>query len=476
MTDNIPLKDLNESSENGGQRSSTETFDLYQKKEKIYTRKIEGFYQRLRLFTGWPLLLGYFALPWINWDDRQSVLFDLPNRQFHIFEITFWPQDFMLLGWLLIIAAFALFFVTTWLGRVWCGYTCPQTVWTSIFMWAEQVTEGDRNARVKLDKQPWTAQKIIKKTLKHGIWLGVSLITAITFVGYFTPIKELVSQLALLNMGPWEAFWALFFTVATYGNAGWLREQVCIYMCPYARFQAAMFDQDTLIVSYDPERGENRGSRKQGQDYKTAGLGDCIDCQLCVQVCPTGIDIRDGLQYECINCALCIDACNGIMDKMDYPRGLIRYTTEHKLEHKSGGIMRPKLMGYGFALIIMSLMFAYTIGSRTPLELDIIRDRNQLYRETSEGLIENTYTLKVLNMSQNEMSYQIRIDGLEHFRLKGGSGIDVAAGEILSIPVRVEIDPALLPNVNVPIRFEVSAQDQSVSVSEETRFLGPRIR
>lgn len=476
MTNKIPVKELDKDSEDKQQTSTPETFDLYQKKEKIYTRKIEGFYQRLRLFTGWPLLLGYFLLPWISWDGRQSVLFDLPNRQFHIFDITFWPQDFMLLAWLLIIAAFGLFFITTWLGRIWCGYTCPQTVWTSIFMWAEQVTEGDRNARVKLDKQPWTANKIIRKTLKHIIWLGVSLLTAITFVGYFTPIKELISNLVFLQLGPWEAFWMLFFAAATYGNAGWLREQVCIYMCPYARFQAAMFDQDTLIVSYDPERGEKRGSRKQGLDYKAMGLGDCIDCQLCVHVCPTGIDIRDGLQYECINCALCIDACNSIMDKMDYPRGLIRYTTEHKLEHNSGSIMRPKLIGYGLALVLMCMMFAYTIGSRTPLELDIIRDRNQLYRETPEGLVENTYTLKVLNMSQQKMNYRLKVEGLKDFNLKGGTEIEVAAGEILSIPIRVEIDPARLPNVNVPIQFKVSAIDQSVMVTEASRFLGPRIQ
>jgi len=476
MSDEIPVKNLAQPADNSVEEARPESFNLYQKREKIYTRKIEGFYQRLRLFTGWPLLIGYFALPWLSWDGRQSVLFDLPNRQFHIFDITFWPQDFMLLAWLLIIAAFGLFFVTTWLGRIWCGYSCPQTVWTSIFMWAEQITEGDRNARVKLDRQPWSVNKVIKKTLKHAIWIGVSVATALTFVGYFTPIKELVVSLAFFTLGPWEAFWLLFFTLATYGNAGWLREQVCMYMCPYARFQAAMFDQDTLIVSYDPKRGEQRGSRKKGAAYKEEGLGDCIDCQLCVQVCPTGIDIRDGLQYECINCALCIDACNSMMDKMEYPRGLIRYTTEHKLEHVSGGIMRPKLIGYGLALLLMSLAFSYAISNRTPLQLDIIRDRNQLYRETSEGLVENTYTLKVLNMSQQSMRYTISVEGIDDLSLKGNTEIELAAGEVLAVPLRVEIDPALLQNINMPIEFRVVATDQSVSASEQTRFLGPRIR
>ncbi|MCF7982251.1 MAG: cytochrome c oxidase accessory protein CcoG [Pseudomonadales bacterium] len=476
MMDKIPVKNTDPTEPSSVGQAHPESFNLYQKHEKIYTRKIEGFYQRLRLFTGWPLLIGYFALPWISWDGRQSVLFDLPNRQFYIFDITFWPQDFMLLAWLLIIAAFGLFFVTTWLGRIWCGYTCPQTVWTSIFMWAEQITEGDRNARVKLDRLPWSINKVVRKTLKHGIWLGVSLLTAFSFVGYFTPIKELVTNMFVFALGPWEIFWLLFFTIATYGNAGWLREQVCMYMCPYARFQAAMFDQDTLIVSYDPKRGENRGSRKKGVDYREKGLGDCIDCQLCVQVCPTGIDIRDGLQYECINCALCIDACNSMMDKMEYPRGLIRYTTEHKLEHESGSILRPKLIGYGLALMLMTLMFAYTISTRTPLELDIIRDRNQLYRETAEGLVENTYTLKVLNMSQQSMRYRISVQGMEELKIKGKTEIEVSAGEILAIPLRVEIDPALLENINVPIEFSVTTLDQSIKVSEQTRFLGPQIR
>lgn len=476
MNDKIPAKNLDQAPGDSVQQAAPESFDLYQKREKIYTRKIEGFFQRLRLLTGWPLLIGYFALPWISWDGRQSVLFDLPNRQFHIFELTFWPQDFMLLAWLLIIAAFGLFFITTWLGRIWCGYTCPQTVWTSIFMWAEQITEGDRNARMKLDKAPWTGKKLVRKTLKHTIWMGVALLTAISFVGYFSPIQGLLIDIVTFNLGPWESFWLLFFTVATYGNAGWLREQVCMYMCPYARFQAAMFDQDTLIVSYDPKRGETRGSRKKSADYKAMGMGDCIDCQLCVQVCPTGIDIRDGLQYECINCALCIDACNRMMDKMDYPRGLIRYTTEHKLEHESGHVIRPKLIGYGLALTIMISMFAYSIVDRTPLELDIIRDRNQLYRETTEGMVENTYTLKILNMSQQNMRYRIDVAGLEHLKLRGEREVEVAAGGVLALPLRVEIDPALLPNVNVAIEFTVNAINEEIQVSEETRFLGPRIR
>ncbi len=302
--------------------------DLYQKREKIYTRKIEGFFQRVRLYTGWPLLIGYFLLPWLDWGNRQSVLFDLPARKFHVLWLTFWPQDMSMLAWVLIIAAFGLFAVTNLAGRVWCGYTCPQTVWTAMFMWIEQKTEGSRNQRIKLDQASWSLNKCRKKFLKHSMWLGLAFFTGLTFVGYFSPIRQLSLDVLQLSVHPMAAFWIAFFTLATYGNAGWMREQVCKYMCPYARFQSAMFDPDTLIISYDRDRGEPRGSRKRTEKSGDIGMGNCVDCQLCVQVCPTGIDIRNGLQYECIGCALCVDACNSVMKKMQYPQGLIRYTTE----------------------------------------------------------------------------------------------------------------------------------------------------
>ncbi|MEZ5524716.1 MAG: cytochrome c oxidase accessory protein CcoG [Pseudomonadales bacterium] len=475
MNDKIPLQDVDQT-DSAVKHAETEEFNLYEKREKIYTRKISGFYQKVRLYTGWPLLLGYFLLPWINWDGRQSVFFDLPNRQFHIVELTFWPKDFILLAATLIISAFALFFVTTWLGRVWCGYTCPQTVWTSIFMWAEQVAEGSRNQRIKMDKSPWSVNKILRKTLKHSMWLGFALLTGLTFVGYFSPIRELLPNMLTFNLGPWEAFWIFFFTFATYGNAGWLREQVCKYMCPYARFQSAMFDRDTLIVSYDPERGESRGARKKEADYKAEGLGDCIDCQMCVQVCPVGIDIRDGLQYECINCALCIDACNEVMDKMEYPRGLIRYTTENKLEHKTEHKLRPKLIGYGAVLVIMIGVFAATILNRATLELDIIRDRSTLYNTTLDGLIENSYTLKVLNKSQENQTYLISVSGIDGLELKGDTRLDVASGELIEVTLRAQIDPVHMPQTNMPIEFKVNTLDESAEVSEESRFIGPAVR
>jgi len=470
----IPLENIDTSDADVVQQIDVEEFDLYEKREKIYTRKIRGFFQRVRLFTGWPLLIAYFALPWINWDERQSVLFDVPNDQFHIFGLTLWPEDLILLAAILIIAAMALLAVTTWLGRVWCGYTCPQTVWTSIFMWAEQVTEGSRNARIKLDQAPWSLNKVIRKTAKHSIWLGVSLLTAISFVGYFTPMRELVPNMFTFTLGGWETFWILFFVLGTYGNAGWLREQVCKYMCPYARFQAVMFDSDTLIVSYDAERGESRGARKKDLDYKAEGMGDCIDCQMCVQVCPVGIDIRDGLQYECINCALCIDACNEIMDKMDYSQGLIRYTTENKLLHKQEHrLLRPKLISFSAVLLIMVGLFVFLLLDRDLIEADVTRDRGQLYQQTNNGLIENVYTLSLLNMDQVSQHYRISLQGLDGAVLKGKTDVEIASGKQMDVLLRVLIDPASLTEMNTPVAFVISSWDKASSVIEETRFIGP---
>ncbi|MEQ8516342.1 MAG: cytochrome c oxidase accessory protein CcoG [Chromatocurvus sp.] len=448
--------------------------DLYQKREKIYTRKIEGFYQRLRLYTGWPLLIAYFALPWISVNGRQAVWFDLPERKFHIFTLTFWPQDFPLLAFLLIIAAFGLFAVTVVAGRVWCGYTCPQTVWTSIFMWIEQKTEGSRNQRIRLDKTPWTVGKALRKASKHGGWLFVAFATGMTFVGYFYPVRDLVVELATLSTGKWQALWTLFFTVATYINAGWMREQVCTYMCPYARFQSVMFDRDTLIVSYDPARGEPRGSRKRSADPAALGLGDCINCDLCVQVCPTGIDIRQGLQYECIGCALCIDACNSVMDKMGYEPGLIRYTSENALEGNRTHWARPRVIGYLTVLALMVGVFSYSVLTRLPLEMTIIRDRNNLYVETQGGDIENMYRIQLVNMDTDAHEFDLTVNGIPQAQIIGDASYSLDAGEVRSITLRVRAQPQFLDAPGTEISFEAIASDMpALRIAAESRFLRP---
>ncbi len=448
--------------------------DLYERREKIYTRKIEGFYQKLRLFTGWPLLLGYFLIPWMTWDGRQAVLFDLPARQFHIFGLTFWPQDFPMLAFLLIIAAYSLFAVTTFAGRIWCGYTCPQTVWTSIFMWIEQKTEGSRNQRMRLDKGPWTVEKVLRKGAKHAGWLFVGFATGMTFVGYFYPIFDHVYDLATLNAGKWQVLWTVFFTIATYVNAGWMREQVCKYMCPYARFQSVMFDKDTLIVSYDAKRGEQRGSRKRSADPAELGLGDCIDCELCVQVCPTGIDIRNGLQYECIGCALCVDACNSVMDKMQYDRGLIRYTSEHQLEGGHTHWLRPRIIGYVVMLCIMLGVFSYNILSRVPAELNVMRDRNQLYVTTDSGAVDNIYTLHLVNMDKAMHEFEITIDGLEGAQIIGDTMHTLDGGEVRTISLRVRAEPDTLDKPNTGFDFRaVATDDPAVQATSESRFMKP---
>lgn len=466
MTNKIEIKDVTE--------DAVTTVDLYQGREKIYVRRIKGFFRSLRVYGGVLLFALYFGTLWLNWDGRQAVLFDLPSRQFHVFGITFWPQDFMLLSWALIISAFALFFVTVLAGRVWCGYTCPQSVWTWIFMFIEEKTEGKRNARKKLDAQPMTLEKFLRKLAKHTFWILVALATAVTFVGYFTPIRSLLPQLLSFSVGGWALFWIAFFTLATYGNAGWMREQVCIYMCPYARFQAVMFDPDTLIVSYDERRGEPRGSRRKGVDPRAEGLGDCIDCDLCVQVCPTGIDIRDGLQYECIGCAACIDACNSVMDNMGYEPGLIRYTTENSLAGERSRILRPRLVGYALALLAMVALFAYVVVTRIPLELSVERGRGTLYQMTNEGLVENSYNLNIMNLSQDDQVYRIHVSGLQEAVLKAPDRVTVLSGRSEILPVRLLIEPKRLTAASSPIEFRVTAEGNAdIQVTTESRFFGP---
>ena len=447
---------------------------MYASAEKIYPREMKGRFDRLSKLATIVLLGLFYVVPWLTWDDRQAVLFDLPARKFYLLGLTLWPQDFPYLAMLLIIAALSLFFFTALLGRVWCGFACPQTVWTEAFIWMEQWTEGTRSQRMKLDKAPWSWNKLRRKGSKQLLWVSFSLWTGFTFVGYFVPIRELGPELLTFSAGGWATFWTLFYGFATYGNAGYMREQVCKYMCPYARFQSAMFDKDTLITSYDDKRGEPRGSRKRGADPDALGLGHCIDCTLCVQVCPTGIDIRDGLQYECIACAACIDACDSVMDKMNYPRGLVRYSTEHSMEKGETRILRPRIFVYATLLLVLVGGLVTSMATRTPIILDVIRDRNFLYRELPDGGIENIYTLKVINQREDARNFRLTVEGVPGIELDDvAEVIIVDGGGVLSLPVRVRA-PAGSAYGIMDVSFSVTdAEDPSITMTEDSRFLGP---
>ncbi|MDS1309786.1 cytochrome c oxidase accessory protein CcoG [Marinobacter xiaoshiensis] len=474
MSNEIPVKQVDPSSEPSGGKKQPETVELYASRKKIYVKEVTGLFQRIRTVSLMALMSMYFLFVWITLDGSPLIHFDLPAREFHLYGATFFPRDFFLLSGMLIICAFGLFFITTLFGRVWCGYTCPQTVWTFIFMWVEERIEGSRNKRMKLDKAPNSREKIFKKSAKHTIWLLIALLTGLTFVGYFYPIRELIADIFTFQANGWAYFWVAFFTAATYINAGWMREQVCLYMCPYARFQSVMFDPNTRIVSYDPNRGEPRGGRKKDVNPEEVDLGDCIDCGQCVHVCPTGIDIRDGLQYECIGCALCIDACDEIMDKMDYPRGLIRYTTENELEGKPSKLLRPRTFGYGAVLTAMIGAIIFVIATRVPAQLDVLRDRGALFSFNGEGRIENSYTLKIVNMSEVPQTFKLSVKGLEGVRILTQTQVSVASGENRSLPTVVDVPPESIPQSNNEIIFHAQSEtDASLKLETESRFVGP---
>ena len=466
---------MNAQPQGGAGGAAPESF--YAAHEKIYPREIQGRYASLRNAAVWVLLGIYYVLPWIPWNGRQAVLFDLPARKFYIFDLTFWPQDFFLMAWLLIIAALTLFFVTAVAGRLWCGYACPQTVWTEAFLWLERVTEGNHSQRRKLDRGPWTREKILRKGAKQFLWVVFALWTGFTFVAYFTPATELGPKLLTFSAGPWETFWVLFYGFATYGNAGLLREQVCKYMCPYARFQSAMFDKDTLIISYDDRRGEPRGGRKRSVDPRAVGLGDCIDCNMCVQVCPTGIDIREGLQIECIACAACVDVCNDVMDKMKYPRGLIRYTTHNAMEERMPlQVLRPRVVIYGALLLALIIGFGVAVGNRSTLIVDVIRDRNMLYRELPGGMVENVYTITFVNKTEVARSYQLSVQGIEGVELGFDLPLPItsAPGEVRRVPMRVQAPAEAVPPGGADITLVVEALGEAPTILErDTRFIGP---
>ncbi|MBC7435534.1 MAG: cytochrome c oxidase accessory protein CcoG [Bdellovibrionales bacterium] len=453
---------------------------LFAATKKVYPRSVSGLFAYWR----WGLValtqLVFYGLPWLEWGQRQAVLFDLGARRFYIFGLVLYPQDFIYLTGLLVISALSLFLFTAVAGRLWCGYACPQTVYTEMFMWIERKVEGERGARIKLDGSAMSLEKLVKKWFKHLIWIGLAMWTGFTFVGYFTPVRELGMEFLQTRMGSWEVFWVFFYGFATYGNAGFMREQVCKYMCPYARFQSAMFDHDTLIVAYDAQRGEPRGTRGRKDDMAAMGLGSCVDCELCVQVCPTGIDIRNGLQYECIGCGACIDACDSVMDKMHYPRGLVRYSTQNVLARiASRGemlrhVLRPRVLIYAALLVVLCTAMLASLVLRTPLKVDVVRDRGALSRIVTGGKLENVYRLQIMNATESVQHYRITANGLPGLTAFAQDAVEVGPAQARWVPVRLQVAYEGAKPGSHEIQFEIQAMPAGAHVTEKSAFLVPR--
>lgn len=465
---------------------------LYAAQEKIYPRHIFGFFTKWRWAMIWLTQLFFYGMPWLEWGQRQALLFDLEAKRFYILNLVFYPQDLIYLTAILIISALSLFLFTAIAGRLWCGFTCPQTVYTEIFVWIESKIEGNRATRMKLDASPFTAQKLTKKSAKHFIWIVFALWTGFTFVGYFTPIRQLMSDFTHLSVGPWDAFWVCFYGFATYGNAGFMREQVCKYMCPYARFQSAMFDDDTLVVTYDEARGEPRAGRSRKVDVKTQALGSCIDCSLCVQVCPTGIDIRKGLQYECIGCGACVDVCDTVMDKMGYARGLIQYATQNAVSNKwthhqmLRRILRPRVIIYAAILTVLILGLITSLWVRTPFRVNVVRDRGVMARLTDNGMLENVYRLQIMNGTEHIQRYQLNVSGLKDLEIESehaqqsskdaekNTAVTVNPAESRWIIVDLKIPDGSVKAGSHQIKFEIQAIESKAIVTENSVFLVPR--
>ncbi len=455
-------------------------------RSKIHPRTVKGTFNNWRIIMVVLTQLIFYGLPWLQWNGRQAVLFDLAARKFYLFGMVLWPQDVIYLAVLLVLSAFSLFLFTAIAGRLFCGYACPQTVYTQIFMWVERRIEGDRVARIRLDEQPWNLRKFRLKATKHVIWIAIAWWTGSTFIGYFAPIRELGMGLLHFDLGPWQWFWMSFYAFATWGNAGFLRETVCKYMCPYARFQSVMVDDDTFVVTYDHVRGEPRGGRSRRIDHKEAGMGDCIDCTLCVQVCPTGIDIRDGLQYMCIGCGACVDVCDQVMDKMNYDRGLIRYTSGKAIvdglsqSEARRRVFRPRVIFYSLLLFGIAVAFVVSLATRTTLRMDIIRDRGALGREVAGGMIENVYRLQMINTSEQPLTLKLGAEGIEGLVITSANGdetIELAPASNQLIPVVVQapaldIEPGLY---DITLEGDGTLPDgRERTVSEQTSFFVPR--
>jgi cytochrome c oxidase accessory protein FixG len=461
------------------ENADAEMVSLYEAHQKIYPRSVSGLFSNWRWALVFLTQIVFYGLPWLQWGQRQAVLFDLGARRFYIFNLVLYPQDFIYLTGLLVISAFSLFLFTAVAGRLWCGYACPQTVYTEIFLWLEKFTEGDRSARMRRDSGGWTTDRLWRKTAKHTLWILVALWTGFTFVGFFTPIHELAREFYHLDTGAWENFWTFFYGFATYGNAGFMREQICKHMCPYARFQSAMFDKDTLIVTYDAQRGEPRGARSKSADPVALNLGACVDCSLCVQVCPTGIDIRDGLQYECIGCGACADVCDTVMDKVGYARGLVKYSTENAVnQHWTRGqtwrhVLRPRVLLYSAILGAVVLAMVISLALRTPFKVDVVRDRGVMARIVEGGRLENVYRLQVMNAAESAQHYHLTVEGLPDIAIASESDLTVESAQARWVAVRVQAPYEAASPGSHPIHFEITNLDSAAKVSEKSVFIIP---
>ncbi len=456
-----------------------ETRELYAGRQKIYSKLAHGTFRNLKWIV-MVLTLGiYYALPWLRWDrgpelPDQAVLVDVANGRIFIGPIEIWPQELYYVTGLLLLGSLGLFLVTAAFGRVWCGYTCPQTVWTDLMIMVERFWQGDRNARIRLDRQPWGANKLFKKGMTHVSWLLIALVTGGAFVFYFRDAPTLLTEF-FTGTAPMIAYLFLgIFTVFTYLLGGIAREQVCIYMCPWPRIQGAMTDRHTMLVSYRPERGEPRGPVRKGQDGQVDwdARGDCIDCKACVAVCPTGIDIRDGSQLECIQCALCIDACNEIMRKIGRPLNLVAYDTvakreaSEKGEHEPFKLLRPRTMLYAGVMVLVSAVMAVAFTARTTLEINVIGDRAPLYVPLRDGGFRNGYTVRILNKEHNPRSVRLKLEGLPGGQLRV-LGFD-AADPVITVPtddlrelrVYVTVPATGVPQLSPPsTRFQLIVDD-----------------
>jgi cytochrome c oxidase accessory protein FixG len=464
---------------------------LYIDRIKVYPKKVSGRFRRLKWIALSTLLAVYYLLPWVRWDrgagaPDQAVLVDMDGRRAYFFFIEIWPQEVFYLTGLLVLAAVGLFIATSLAGRVWCGYACPQTVWTDLFMWVERRIEGDRNARIKLDKQPFSGSKAARKTVKHGIWLGIAFLTGGAWILYFGDAPTVLADFFSGEASTTTYFFVGLFTATTYLLAGWAREQVCTYMCPWPRFQSAMFDEDTLIVTYEKWRGEPRGKHKTGDTWE--GRGDCVDCNQCVAVCPTGIDIRDGVQLECIGCALCVDACNTVMAKVGRPANLITYDTERRQQAKAAGksvlpyrLIRPRTILYAMLLTGVGLLMLGSLLTRGTQSINVLHDRAPLYVLLSNGDIRNGYTIRVLNKARTERRFRLTAEGIPGARLTSVGGQDTGGAVVLTAKpdatttfrIFVRAPRNAVKEAETPLRFVLTELAGTEKTVRDTVFRGP---